>query len=405
MSSALAGSASSAAQQQARAEAEKLAAARSRAQAQQLAAARAKAARAAKAKAAKARADQAAKAAQAAKAERAAKAKRAADAKAAAVSAAQLAATRNREARVKEARDRAAEAAKAALLRFDPLNGGIRSTNPVVAVKIDNTSAGRPQYGLADADVVYVEQVEGGLTRLIGVFHSVLPAEVGPVRSVRSTDVDLLQSYGRPLLAFSGGAGGPLAMLASSPLMDASGGPGYWRSHAKHAPYNLHVDVKRLVGGIVGKQPARSPGFTFGTAYPAARNAPRRTDISVTMEAGHTGFRYDASAGNYRVNHSGIPSTDAAGRPLVTKNVLVQRVVDLPDGTVDTNGQPSLLSRTTGKGNFSLFRNGREITGRWFRFQVDGPTKFLDAAGKPVLFDRGRTWVMLAPQTARISAS
>jgi len=354
---------------------------------------------------AKAAAAAKAKATEAARAKAAAKARAAqAAAKARAAQAAKAKAERAEAERAKAAARAAAEA-KAALLRFDPLNGGIRSTNPVVAVKIDNTSAGRPQFGLADADVVYVEQVEGGLTRLIGIFHSVLPAEVGPVRSVRSTDVDLLQSYGRPLLAFSGGAGGPLAMLASSPLMDASGASGYWRSGAKHAPYNLHVDLTRLADSIVGKQQARSPGFTFGTAYPAAANAPGRTDISVTMGSGHTGFRYDAAAGAYRVNHSGVPSTDAAGRPLVTKNVLVQRVVDTPDGTVDTNGQPSLLSRTTGKGDFSLFRNGREITGRWFRFRLDSPTKFLDATGKPVLFDRGRTWVMLAPQTAQISAS
>lgn len=83
--------------------------------------------------------------------------------------------------------------------------------------------------------------------------------------------------------------------------------------------------------------------------------------------------------------------------------MLVQRVTDTPDGTVDTNGQPSLLSRTMGKGDFTLFRDGKQITGRWFRFEENGPTKFLDAGGAPVKFDRGRTWVALAPQDAQVT--
>ena len=74
----------------------------------------------------------------------------------------------------------------------NPLTGGKVTANPVVAVKIDNTSAGRPQYGISQADVVYIEQVEGGLTRMMAVFHTHLPTEVGPVRSVRTTDVELL---------------------------------------------------------------------------------------------------------------------------------------------------------------------------------------------------------------------
>ena len=74
----------------------------------------------------------------------------------------------------------------------------------MLAVKIDNTSAARPRIGLDAADVVYVEPVEGGLTRLLAVFSRKQPAEVGPVRSGRESDVDLVANYGRVALAFSG---------------------------------------------------------------------------------------------------------------------------------------------------------------------------------------------------------
>src|SRR5436305_507445 len=51
---------------------------------------------------------------------------------------------------------------------------------PVVGVKVDNTRVGRPQWGLNQADVVYVEQVEGGLTRLIAIYDAArAPTRVG----------------------------------------------------------------------------------------------------------------------------------------------------------------------------------------------------------------------------------
>lgn len=61
-----------------------------------------------------------------------------------------------------------------------------------------------PQYGLSPADLVFVEQVEGNLTRLMPVYQSSYPKRVEPVRSARSTDVDILPAFGRPVLVYSG---------------------------------------------------------------------------------------------------------------------------------------------------------------------------------------------------------
>ena len=68
-----------------------------------------------------------------------------------------------------------------------------RLDQPVVSVKIENTPSARPQAGLDRADVVFEEIVEGGVTRFAALFHSDLPAEVGPVRSARLVDVPLLE--------------------------------------------------------------------------------------------------------------------------------------------------------------------------------------------------------------------
>ena len=91
---------------------------------------------------------------------------------------------------------------------------------PALAVKVDNLDANGetavPQLGLLKADVVFEEIVEGNITRLVGVFHSQQPGRVGPVRSARTTDVQLLPQLGRPLLAWSGGNAGVVRLVSSN---------------------------------------------------------------------------------------------------------------------------------------------------------------------------------------------
>jgi hypothetical protein len=284
----------------------------------------------------------------------------------------------------------------------DPLSGGPLSQNPVVAVKIDNTYFGTAQFGVSAADVVYVEQVEGGLTRLIAVFHSDLTQEVGPVRSVRSTDAELLPAYGKPALVFSGGAGGPLAALAATPVVDTSGWNGYFRSDVAYGSYNLHARLGDIVSeGGSELTPARSIGFTFAEKDSRVAAAPSATTVHVVMQAGKTDFSYQD--GRYQRMRNGDAVADYQGVPQVADNVLVQHVTDEPDGTVDSVGSPSYISHTVGSGAVTLYRDGHAIPGTWKRTSADGAFSYLDAAGKPLPFKPGKTWVILAPQSAQVS--
>ncbi|MFB9839019.1 DUF3048 domain-containing protein, partial [Actinoallomurus acaciae] len=88
--------------------------------------------------------------------------------------------------------------------RTHPFTGAPAGADgPVLAVKIDNTRSAKPQLGLRSADIVYVEQVEGGLSRIMAIFSSKLPSSVGPVRSARISDLHLLPQFGRPAFAYS----------------------------------------------------------------------------------------------------------------------------------------------------------------------------------------------------------
>ncbi len=291
-------------------------------------------------------------------------------------------------------------------LTANPLTGGPLIATPVIAVKVDNTSAGLPQYGLTDADVVYVEQVEGGLTRLMAVFHTTLPPDVGAVRSVRSTDAELLPVFGAPALVFSGGAGGPLAALATTPTVAVSedaGGAGFSRTSSSPAPFNLHSDVKDVAAAHPDLTPPRDIGFHFVANDPRVAAAPAATSLAVKWEAADTEFGY--ADGRYRLERDGDPASDASGAPVVADNVLFQDVELDPDGTVDSVGSPSFISHTVGKGTFTLYRDGHAITGKWSRAAANLPTEYLDASGQPVPFKPGKTWVALVPPTAKVTAS
>lgn len=304
----------------------------------------------------------------------------------------------------KTARPKPVAPRKPAPVRRDLLTGGSVSAGPLLVAKIDNTSAGFPQFGVARADIVYVEQVEGGLTRLIALFHSVLPDEVGPIRSVRSTDSELLCMYGTPGLAFSGGAGGPLDLLTRSTVRNLSpdrSDRDYWRSQFGDGTHNLHVDLASLAAGTKGLGEPKSPGFSFAATDPRLARASAVTSIRVTMQSGRTGFRY--AKGRYLVDHRDTPYVDHDGTSVTTDNVLVQNVTDEADGTVDSVGSPSYLSHTVGTGTFTLYRDGRSITGTWKRPSAAAPTSYLDGSGKPVLFKPGKTWVLLAPGHSQVA--
>ena len=64
--------------------------------------------------------------------------------------------------------------------------------HPVLVTKVDNTSSSSPQVGLGSADMVVEELVEGGMTRLAAFYYSKVPKVVGPVRSMRASDIGIV---------------------------------------------------------------------------------------------------------------------------------------------------------------------------------------------------------------------
>ncbi|MGH8919103.1 MAG: DUF3048 domain-containing protein, partial [Actinomycetes bacterium] len=194
---------------------------------------------------------------------------------------------------------------------------------PVLSVKIDNAKAARPQTGLALADLVYVEPVEGGISRLLAVYQSHFPPLVGPVRSTRLTDLQLLANFGRPALAFSGAAAQITALVARAPVLDVSEEKqprSYRRDRRKRMPHNLYGDTFLLRRG---GQPPRDIGFRFGPTPPGGRSVP---GTNVRYRATDIGVQWVPTEARWVISMDGAPFIAAAGPRPGAATVVLQRV-------------------------------------------------------------------------------
>ncbi len=146
----------------------------------------------------------------------------------------------------------------------------------VLVVKIGNTVPERPATGLAKADLVYLIPVEGGLSRIMAVFSSHYPRVIGPVRSARQDDLQLLRQFGRPAFAWSGAQPQLVPVVEHSRIVDlyAATADGYFRTVDRVEPYNLYADTRTLLKQAPHASVARNIGFRFGPP-PAGGHPPQ----------------------------------------------------------------------------------------------------------------------------------
>ncbi|MFP8961773.1 DUF3048 domain-containing protein [Streptomyces nanhaiensis] len=270
---------------------------------------------------------------------------------------------------------------------------------PVLAVKIDNVAAARPQTGLERADIVYVEQVESGLTRLLAVYSSDLPPTVGPVRSARESDIELLRQFGEPALAYSGAQSGLVPVLEASPLRLVPPGeaPGaYSRSADRPAPHNMYLDpraaLREAPDGVSG---ASDIGFRFGAAPRGGRAG---TEEAVRFPAARYSFTWSEEDDRWLVSIDGREATTTDGGRLGAPTVVVQRVEIRDSRFSDRGGSVSPYSETVGSGEATVLRGGRAYEARWSRPSAESGTEFTTPDGDPMTFAEGQVWVVLAPR-------
>lgn len=274
------------------------------------------------------------------------------------------------------------------------------ATKPVVAVKIDNTFASRPQVGLSSADMVVEELVEGGITRLAALFHSTIPSTVGPVRSARASDMGVVKPVQATLVA-SGAARVTLIRLRQGGVpYYTEGGPGYYRERSRRAPYNLFVRLPDLVAKLKAPTAPLPAYLPWGVESDFAGVSPAK-NISVRFSsATTTQFLYSKKADKYVNTNTNASAADQ----FKADSVLVLRVREVDAGYRDGAGNPVPESLFFGKGTMVLFHGGQVLRGSWVKPKRESPVTLKTAAGE-IKIPAGKVWIELLPNTENASVT
>lgn len=266
--------------------------------------------------------------------------------------------------------------------------------HPVYVVKIDNTAAANPQVGLNRADIVVEELVEGGLTRLAALFYARTPKEIGPVRSMRATDIGIAKPTGGTLIA-SGGASPTIRRIKAARVKVLSEDTGtvglFTKDPNRRMPYNRILDLKDLSAKA---KPAKVP-HPYLPFSASDKFASKNKATAVTVSFGTTQQTRWAFGNGRWSRQNGLA---APGRDFKADNLLVLTVKIGDAGYVDAAGSPVPETIFEGKGKAQLYHDGRVVRARWYKKGRSSALSLKTLDGKSLAVPPGRTWIELMPE-------
>ncbi|MGN6473798.1 MAG: DUF3048 domain-containing protein [Mycobacteriales bacterium] len=285
-------------------------------------------------------------------------------------------------------------------LTGQPQTGAEQADRVALAVKIDNIAPALPQAGINNADVVVEELVEGGLTRLMAIFQCQKAPTVGPIRSARISDADILALLHGSVLGYSGANPKdmpPIRAHSEAALVSYDNSPQYFHlDSGRPAPHDVFSSTTTLLNAGLKNRPnlqAPKPLFTYGPISPAAHRAHR---IYMSWPAASALWTW--SQGAWRRTQDGSPDKLTSGQQISATNVVILGVDIASTGLRDVRGAPSPLDVTIGTNPAWVLRDGKLIRGTWTRKTISDGITLKDAQNRTIALAPGRTWVELLPR-------
>lgn len=269
----------------------------------------------------------------------------------------------------------------------------------VLSVKIENSPEARPQIGLAEADVIYEQEAEGGITRFNVLYHCKDSERIGPIRSARPVDPAILQQYGDPLFVHAGSVDAVIEDVEAAGIEDINCNfevevcP---RDPNHTAPHDIFTSTGSL------RDASETPGtppeevFTFDEETPQGKRG-REIHLDFSPVA-NVFWRYRGNQDRYLRFHDETAHDLEDGSQVAAANVVVMIVERLDTRISDSAGNPVPNFEIAGSGDLFVFRNGKVIKGRWQREDESALTRLVDTKGDEIALAPGQTWVELFPE-------
>ena len=271
---------------------------------------------------------------------------------------------------------------------------------PVVMVKYGNSRPDRPHYNLNQADLIYVEEVEWGLTRIAAMFNTKFPSVVGPTRSARISDLELLEQFTKPGLAYSGANDVLLKAIRKSQSISLSPSDRssfYYRNLSKKAPHNQLLRLSSMMAKETKVDAIKDIGLTFNTA--AATGGTKTKSFQASWSSARVSGTWNRK--NWIISFDGSLHRDAVNKSFLTpKTIVLQYVERKLTKYGDKFGGKTPLLKTVGAGRAIVLRNGQSFDGTWSRPTKEAGTIF-SYAGSQLAFDVGQVMIVLVDGGAK----
>lgn len=273
-----------------------------------------------------------------------------------------------------------------------PLTDPSLLSKVALVVKVSNDPGARPQTGLNDPDIVF-EAWGAGPTRFATIWHSRDLDFVGPIRSCREQDINLVGEFNRAVFACSGGNGRNIALLRQSDLLlvTEGQGPGWELDPHRGRPHKTHADTAKLRSNAGPDRTGPPQQFHYRAVGEAATAGDPMTGFDLHIQQVFVQWRYDSGSGVYKRAQDGHPHTLTDKKQVTTENVIIAFLDYFPSHT----DARSPDGTTTGSNPALVFTGGRMIGATWTRADRLSPFAFTDSTGAPVLLTPGRTFIEL----------
>jgi hypothetical protein len=272
---------------------------------------------------------------------------------------------------------------------------------PFMAI-IENSTASRPQSGLASADIIFETMAEGGIPRFIALYQKESPQKIGPIRSVRPYFIDIAKEYALPF-AHCGGSEEALNEIKSdSSIMsinEISNGSYFYRDKNKKSPHNLFTSANNIRKFIKDKGLKTSiiSNLNFDEKTFQDTSLEKVTNIDIKLNSNYQ-TSYSYRNGKYQKSMDGKLATDGDTQsPLTFKNIVIQ--------TTNIKLQKDNLHidvDLVGKGDALVFSQGKMKKVTWQKKDKTSPTQLLDSEGNKVALSQGNTIWHIIDKSAKL---
>ncbi|MCE5258434.1 MAG: DUF3048 C-terminal domain-containing protein [Chloroflexi bacterium] len=273
----------------------------------------------------------------------------------------------------------------------------------VIAVRIGNDPAIRPQEGLGKADLVYEEIMDGWWdTRFTALFLESEAERIRPIRSARLSSIHIAKQYDAALVN-TGASDEVRWRLSQTDIVNLDE---YFHSTPYHilAGYDwrgrFYTSTDELREYMQSKKLETT---TIVKSYVFDKKAPKGSSaVSVHIpypQQCYVDWKYDAAAGLYLRWTADEPHLEGlTGEQISAANVVIlyaeHKATDIIE---DVTGATSIDIVLEGSGRAQIIRDGIVVEGTWKRNAEDEPILYYDKQGVVIPFKPGKTWIQIVP--------